>query len=76
MRGPNFPARTSWRLLAVRASFSVDALIGQAQSLHGLAANQVLLYDFRRVLRLHVSVPYRLRVHHHCGPMLALVKAA
>jgi hypothetical protein len=59
----------------MRAGFGVDALIGQAQPLHWLAANQVFLYDLRCIFWLNVPVPDRLWIHHHGWPVLALVKA-
>ena len=40
-----------------------------------MAAYQVLLHDLRGIGRLHMAVPYCLRVNHHRGPMFALVQA-
>ena len=63
-------------LFPMRAGFGVDALIGQAQPLNWLAANQVFFYDLRCIFRLNVPVPDRLWIHHHGWPVLALVKAS
>jgi len=60
----------------MRAGFGVDALIGQAQPLYGLAANQVLFHDLCRIFRLDVAVPDRLWIHHYGWPVFALVKAS
>ena len=71
-----FLARIVEPSLAMRASFGIDAFIGQAQTLHWPATDQMLIYDLRRVLRLDVTIPNSFRVNHHRGPMLALVEAA
>ena len=60
----------------MRAGFGVDALIGQTQPLHGLAANQVLFHNLCRIFRLNVAVPDRLWIHDHGRPVFALVKAS
>jgi hypothetical protein len=75
LRTSIFPACTVLRLLSVRTGFGVDALISQAQPLHRPAADQVLLYDLRRIFGLDVPVPNRLGIHHHRRPVFALVKA-
>jgi hypothetical protein len=62
-------------LIAVRAGLGVDALLGQAQSLDGPAAHQVLIHDLRGVTGLHMAVPDGVGIDHNRWPMFALVQA-
>jgi hypothetical protein len=62
-------------LSSMRAAFCVDTFICQSQALDWPAAHQVLLHNLRGIRRLHMAVPHGLRVNHHGGPVLALVKA-
>lgn len=60
----------------MRARLRIQTRIRNPQPLHRPAANQVLSHNLFRILRLHVPVPHRLGIHHHRGPVLALVQAA
>ena len=64
------------RSAAVRTAPGVEALIGDAQPLHRPARDQVLGDNLRGVFGPHLPVPDGLRVDHHRGAVLALVKAA
>jgi hypothetical protein len=59
----------------MRAVLRVHALVSQSQPLYRTPSNQVLLDDLRGIRCLHMAVPYGLRVNHHGGSVLALVKA-
>ncbi len=59
----------------MRATLRIQALIGNAQPLHWPPAHQVLRDNLRRILRLHIPVPNRFRIHNHRRPVFALVQA-
>jgi len=63
-------------LFLVRAALRIQALAGYSQPLDGASAGKVLGDNLRRVLRLYVAVPDRLRVDNHRGAVLALIQAA
>jgi len=60
----------------VRAIFVIEALVGNAEPLHGPAANEVLLDNGLGVFRFDVAIPDGFRVDNHRGSVFALVKAA
>ena len=60
----------------MRAGLCIQALAGYAQAFHGPAADQMLLNDSIGIVGLDIPVPDGLRVDHHRGTVLALVKAA
>jgi hypothetical protein len=60
----------------MRTTFCVQAFIGQSQPFHRPPTHQVLCHNLFRIFRLHMPVPDRVGIHHHRGPMLALVQAA
>jgi len=60
----------------VRARLGVDALIGKPQPLDRASIDQMLLHNFRGILRLHVPIPDRFRINHYSWPVFALVQAA
>jgi hypothetical protein len=60
----------------VRAAFGINAFVGEAQTLYGLAVDQVLLHYFSGILGRHVAIPDCLWVNHHRWTMLALIQAA
>jgi hypothetical protein len=54
----------------------IQNLIGDEQSLHWLATDNMRLDDFVHIFRLDVSVPDRFGINHHRGAKFALVEAA
>ncbi len=67
---------TSHRSTPMRTALRIQARIRNPQPLHRSSANQVLGHNLVRILRLHVSVPYRFGIHHNRRPMFALVQTA
>ncbi len=59
----------------MRTSLGIQALIGDEKTLHRLSADNVRLNDLVYIGRLYASVPDRLGIHHHRGPVLALLQA-
>jgi hypothetical protein len=59
----------------VGTAFGVNALIGEAQPLDWAAAHQVLFDNRGRILGHDRPVPHRFRIHHHGGPVFALIQA-
>jgi len=60
----------------MRAALRIQALVGDPQPLYRTPGNQMFGHDLVGILRLDVSVPDSLRIDHHRGSVLALVKAA
>ena len=60
----------------MRAALGVDALVGKAQALDGLAAYEVLAHDCLGVYRLYVAVPHCLGIDDNRWTVLALIQAA
>jgi hypothetical protein len=69
---PEFPVRSA----AMGAGFCIQALFGNAKTLDGMTAQQMLLHDGLGVFRSDIAVPDGLGINHHHGPMLALVQAS
>jgi hypothetical protein len=59
----------------MRAALRIQARIGQPQTLHRTAMQQVLLDDLPHVPGMHKPVPDGIRIHHHHRTMFALVQA-
>src|ERR1700722_13305229 len=62
--------------LPMRTALCVHTFVSKAEPLHRPSAHQVLLHNFFSVFRLHVPVPDGIGIHHHRGPVLALVQAS
>jgi hypothetical protein len=60
----------------MRARFSIDALLGDAQPLHRPPGNEVFGDDLFGVFRAHVAVPHTFRIDNHRGAVLALIETA
>jgi hypothetical protein len=60
----------------MHAALRIQAIIRNPQPFHRAPANQVLAHDLGRILRLHIPVPDRLRVHHHHRTVFTLVQAS
>jgi hypothetical protein len=61
---------------SMRAGLRVQARVGDPKPLHWPPTDEVLIYDFRRILRTHIAVPDRLRINHHRRSVFALIQAA
>lgn len=60
----------------MRTAFGVQAVLGHAQALDGLAGDEMLGNDGLCVFGADVAVPDRIGVDHHHGTVLALVEAS
>lgn len=70
------PARNSLLSRFVRAALGIDAGIGQAQALHGLAAHDVRFDNFVDVSQADAAIPYTFGIDHKIRPVLALIEAS
>jgi hypothetical protein len=60
----------------MRAGFAVEAVFVDAEALDGTTRDEVLGDDGLCVFRPDIAVPNRVRVHHDCRAVLALVETA
>lgn len=60
----------------MRADLGIDAFFSQAQALHGMAADKMLLDNRRCIFRMNMAVPDCFWINDDCWPMFALVKTA
>jgi hypothetical protein len=60
----------------VRTGDRVEAIVGDYQTAHRLAAEDVRLDDLVQVFVAYSSVPYRFRINDHIRSVLALVETA
>jgi len=58
----------------MRTARRIDALLRQHQPLNKPTMHQMLRDNLVHILRRHMAIPDRLRIHHHGRPMLALVQ--
>jgi hypothetical protein len=74
-KGPFLPglfANSATRF--VRATFAIQARIGNHQPLYRLAADDVLFDDFVHIGSRHSSIPDCFGINHHRWPVLALIE--
>jgi len=60
----------------VRAVRVVDAILGDEETLHGLAAKEMPFHNFFHITELNAAIPDSAGVNHDTGPVLALIKTA
>jgi hypothetical protein len=60
----------------VCAAFHIQAGILDYAPLQRTTAHDVSLDEFLYVLRRHISIPHRLRIHHNNRPVLTLIETA
>jgi len=70
------PRERARGLGAVGAGFCVEAGVGDAEPLNGVAGDEVFRDDIFGVFRLNAAVPDGIGVDDDCGAVLALVEAA
>jgi hypothetical protein len=60
----------------MRASGSVYASLRQGKALNRAAVHEVLLHNFRNILRTDKTISDLIRVDHNRGPVLALIETS
>jgi hypothetical protein len=65
-----------WQARTVRARGSIEAAVGNPQTIDGAAADDMRFYYVSNIGLSQAAVPYRFGLNHDGGTMLALVQAS